>query len=465
MAIRCGPVADCHRGPVTTTTTPAPGAAPDATSDATSRADRPRAVRLPRTVRVPHLRLPRPRLSRGGSASAIGLGIAAGTWAAGIGLALVAIPMIVVWMTSANDDLTWAQSVRIAATIWSLAHTTPVVVGTVTYSLLPWGLALIGVTLVATGARWAMRRLPAGAGVGALVAATAVSYAGWAAGIAVAAGPSGIDVPVGRAVTHALVVALAGVAVAVARDGRIDVERVPSTARIAVRAGLAAAAVLVGLGAFGAAAVLVVRFDDAVRLLAQADGGVGGGLVLVVLGIGYAPTLAMWSTAYLLGSGVVLGPAVTASPFVATTAATQLPPFPLLAAVPATAGPLAWGLPVAGVLAGVVAGVLVARAGRGQARLVRVAMAAGAAGVAGAVLAGLALLSSGSLGDLRLAHLGPSPGAVGLLAALLVGLGAIPVAGLRAVVGRTGLRVAAVDAGDPPSDTLAADRSPADAGS
>ena len=83
-------------------------------------------------------------------------------------------------------------------------------------------------------------------------------------------------------------------------------------------------------------------------------------------------------------------------------------------------------MPVAGVLAGVVAGVMIGRAARDQARLIRLALAVGAAVVAGCALALAALLASGSLGDLRLEHLGPSPLTVGVLGAVLVVLGAAP---------------------------------------
>ena len=121
----------------------------------------------------------------------------------------------------------------------------------------------------------------------------------------------------------------------------------------------------------------------------------------------------MWGTAYVMGAGVVIGPAVTISPFVAVTAPTQLPPFPLLAALPQGATPLAWALPLTGVAAGVLAGLVIARRARRESRLVRLALATGAAAVAGVLLALGAFLASGSLGDLRLAFLGPLPTTVG----------------------------------------------------
>jgi len=73
---------------------------------------------------------------------------------------------------------------------------------------------------------------------------------------------------------------------------------------------------------------------------------------------------------------------------------------------------------------------------------VRLAMAGGAAAVAGFVLAAGAFLASGSLGDVRLAQLGPVPLTVGVLAAVLVVLGAAPSAVLPSPPDRPQLAVA-----------------------
>jgi hypothetical protein len=136
--------------------------------------------------------------------------------------------------------------------------------------------------------------------------------------------------------------------------------------------------------------------------------------------------LVVWATAYIVGAGVMIGPAIAVSPFIPATAPTQLPPFPLLAALPQSASPLAWALPLLGIAAGVVAGLAIGRRARAESRLVRLVMAVGAAGVSAIVLLVLAYLATGSLGDLRLANLGPSPTTVAVLAFVLVTLGAVP---------------------------------------
>ncbi len=63
------------------------------------------------------------------------------------------------------------------------------------------------------------------------------------------------------------------------------------------------------------------------------------------------------------------------------------------------------------------------------------------------LLALAALLASGSLGDLRLAYLGPSRPTVGVLGAVLIVLGAAPSAAAAAPSDRRRLAVANVDRG------------------
>ena len=79
-----------------------------------------------------------------------------------MGLALAAIPLLVVWMATPASGLTWTESLVVAGRRWAVAHGTPIAIGGVTYSLLPWGLALIPLVLMAYAGSWASsRRSPA----------------------------------------------------------------------------------------------------------------------------------------------------------------------------------------------------------------------------------------------------------------------------------------------------------------
>ncbi len=418
----------------------APTAPPRAPASGEPAADtptraRPRASWLRRTTGRPRPPAAGPTL----------LGVAAAAWAIAIGLVLVAVPMLVAWIAAPAAGLNWQEALRIAGTIWSVAQTAPVTIGTVTYSLTPWGLAIVAVLLVSHGGRWALRRCASGRPTLVVLVTAAVTYAVAAGLVALVSGNATADVAPASAAARGFGIALLGLAIAALRERRLADLVLPAWLTAAARGGLAAAGVLVAVAAALAAIVLAARLDDMATILGDLDAGLGGGLVVLLLGLGYVPVLVTWALSYVLGAGVVLGPAVTASPFIAVTPPTLLPPFPLLAAVPATAGPLAWALPATGVVAGVVAGIVVGRSARREARLVRVAIALLAATITGLAVATMAALSSGGLGDLRLAHLGPSPLAVGVLAMLAVALGAMPTAAIPAPPERPGLRVAAAD--------------------
>ncbi len=401
------------------------------------------------------------RLGRVGSARQPWLnGVVGALWAAFIGLGLAALPMLVMWMSSPQSGLTWVESLRLSGLIWVVSHGAPVTIAGVTVTLIPWGLAVIPLLLLGYAGGWAARRCDVDTPRAAaqLVLAGAAAYAVVAGTLAVLTSRAAASVSVPAALGFGFLVALLALGFGTLRASRADwTDFVPRLLLVVVRAGAVGAVALMGLGALAATLSLMLHIDDAVTMAQSLAGGLGGGLGLLALGVAYVPVVAMWGTAYVMGAGVVIGPGVTISPFVAVTAPTQLPPFPLLAALPQGATPLAWALPLTGVAAGVLAGLVIARRARRESRLVRLALATGAAAVAGALLALGAFLASGSLGDLRLAFLGPVPATVGILGAVLIVLGAAPSAAAAAPSDRRRLTVANVDPGAPEASSVIVD--------
>ena len=398
------------------------------------------------------------RLGRGASVRQPWLsGVIGALWAAVIGLGLAALPMLVMWMSSPQSGLTWVESLRLSGLLWVVAHGVPVTIAGVTLTLVPWGLVVVPALLLGYAGGWAARRSDVDSPRAAvhLALAGAGVYAVVAGALALLTSRPAASVVVPVAIGYAFVVALLCLGFGSLRASGVRVsDSVPPLMLVVARAGAVGALALVGLGAIAATASLIVHIDDAVTMAQSLAGGIGGGLGLLALGVAYVPVMAVWGTAYVMGAGVVIGPAVTISPFVAVTAPTQLPPFPLLAALPQGATPLAWALPLTGVVAGVLAGLVIARRARRESRLVRLALATAAAGVAGVLLALLALLASGSLGDLRLASLGPVPATVGILGAVLIVLGAAPSAAVAAPSDRRRLTVANVDADAPDASSV-----------
>jgi hypothetical protein len=378
-------------------------------------------------------------------------------WAAVIGLGLAALPMLVMWMSSPQSGLTWTESLRLAGLLWVVAHGVPTTIAGVTVTLVPWGLAVIPVLLLGYAGGWAARRsdVDTPRAAASLVLPGAGVYAVVAGVLAVLTSGAAVSVSAPAAFGYAFALAALALAFGTWRSSDLRLpESVPALLLVVVRAAAIGTAALIGLGAVAAAVSLMVHIDDAITMAQSLAGGIGGGLGLLALGVAYVPVVAMWGTAYAMGAGVMIGPAVTISPFVAVTAPTQLPPFPLLAALPQGATPLAWALPLTGVAAGVLAGLVIARRARRESRLVRLAMATAAAAVAGMLLSLGALLASGSLGDLRLAFVGPMPATVGILGAVLIVLGAAPSAAAAAPSDRRRLVVANVDPDAPDASSV-----------
>ena len=205
------------------------------------------------------------------------------------------------------------------------------------------------------------------------------------------------------------------------RVGLIGADALPGKLRDALAAAVVALLVLVACAGLALAVTIVVHVDDITALLVFLDGGASGLVMLAALSLAYIPTALVWTVAYLLGPGVAVGVDATVGPF-ADTASTSLPGFPLLAALPAQAPTGSMLLPLAGVLAGVVAGLLLRSRGvRG-----RVALSLGvtAALMVGAALAVAAWLASGDLGLVSLVGVGPAPLPLALAGIVTVGVGA-----------------------------------------
>jgi hypothetical protein len=262
------------------------------------------------------------------------------------------------------------------------------------------------------------------------------------------------------ALTHGLVqparagLTLGGFAVAFAGIGalsgagvlRREFRRLPPIVRDGLRTGTVAAFLVLGAGAAVAGVAVAVSGGQASATLASYHTGVAGQAGLTLLCLVYAPNLAAWSAAYLVGPGFAVGAGTTVSAGHVSLGA--LPAIPVLAGLPDSAvsglGPLLLGVPMAGGMAA--AWLLVRRQTQlaeaqdapvpGWTALLGAAALAGP--VAGSLLGLAAWLSGGPLGSGRLAVIGPAAWTVALVGALVVALGAlIAAAGTRVLIGST----------------------------
>jgi hypothetical protein len=206
--------------------------------------------------------------------------------------------------------------------------------------------------------------------------------------------------------------------------------------RDGLRTGVVAALLILAAGAACAGLSVAIGGADAADMIAAYRTGVAGQAGITLVSLAYGANGAIWAAAYLLGPGFALG--AGSSVGLTEVILGPLPTLPLLAGLPAgpmgATGVLLLAIPVlAGLFAG---GLLIHRlrheqANPGWGRVLGSAALAGP--IAGLMLGLLAWMSAGSLGDGRLASVGPDPWLVGLVAGGVVAVSAA----LGAAAGRT----------------------------
>ncbi len=341
------------------------------------------------------------------------------------------------WWGGVEAPGAWQEAMSITGSAWVVSFGVPVRLLGVDYSLLPWGLVLIPGWLGHQAGRWIVRVVRP-TRLRTLVASwvlTTIFTAVIVATVSVVSDIPDVQTSARRALVMAGLIAFVSVGSGLWRSSELVQslnERIPVVVRVVVRASVAGATALIGMAAIIATIAAASSFGEVTEVFTALDPTAFDALVLVVLSLGYVPVLVSWALGYLVGAGVSLGPDVLVSPFVPAIPPTPLPAFPPLAALPEASGPGSWGLPVLVVISGAFIGLLVSRLAAREGPLVRLAIAFLAAAVAAAWVYAFLVLGTGSLGDGRLAQIGPDPGLGALLAAVGLVIGALPTSVLRA---------------------------------
>jgi len=204
----------------------------------------------------------------------------------------------------------------------------------------------------------------------------------------------------------------------------------------ALRAGAAAAAIVVLVSGVAVSLLLAINYAQIIRLYEALHTQVVGGIALTAGELAFLPNLIIWAAAWFVGPGFAIGSGSHVSPL--GTALGPVPTIPLLGALPT--GDLAFGF--AGLLVPVVAGFLAGAAVRpivvrsidraidreGVSHALPLLMSALGGGIFGGLLLGLlAAASAGAAGPGRFQQVGPDALVVGVVAgiefAVAIGIG------------------------------------------
>lgn len=357
------------------------------------------------------------------------------------GWVLVAGLAVLGWVTGEPGSLRGA--LEVGTRLWLTGHGVAVDLAGIPVTLVPWGATALFALLLWRSAAFAARSArpdrPARPGWVALV--LVVAYLLPVLAVAEVYGRPA------AAPGHLLAVSVVLLGASAAGAARaLDVHptrRWPAWARSLPRAVLGVQLVLLAAGLAVLVTAVLVHLDRVLELHDRLAPGVTGTIALVAAQLALLPNACVWAASYALGGGFTLGNGSVVAP--AGTDLGALPGLPVLGALPANGpGPTGalWWL-AAGVLAGVVAAWLVVRS-RPRARFDETALVGGLSGLLGAlVFVTIAWTTSGDLGGLRLAGLGPlllpllvmavsTLGLAGMLTGLLLGL----VSRYRAAAGR-----------------------------
>lgn len=391
------------------------------------------------------------RKARGRSSKLVG-GVLGGALAAGLGLGAFVALVTMLWISSPYPDSGPGGALHVAAALWLLSHGVELVrIDTLSGDPAPVGLVPLLLLALPTVLLHRSARDHAGDGSGVSARATwaglVIGYATVGAAVTLYAS-GGVLRPswLWAALCVPLLAALAtGTGVWAARGRpRLPLPallggtpRTEGRRHVAAAAGRAAGAgvlMLAGGGALLVAVSLVWHGGAARASFLQLTEGLSGRFAVLLLCLALIPNAALWAAAYALGPGFVLGAGHTTAPLYAAAPAALLPPFPLLAAVPAGGGaPVYWAVGAVPLAAGMTVGWFTA------ARAVadptapwsarRTAVTTFLAALLSAMaFALLALLSGGPLGVAALTDFGPVWWQAGGAAGAWVGVVGMPVA-------------------------------------
>lgn len=236
------------------------------------------------------------------------------------------IPMLVLgsllWLTTADIRLSWAETMQAGTSFWLLGHGIPILIGTGIMGIVPLALFL----LVLWVGVWSAGRSTWAAAEHGWRPALRVA-GGWALGYTVLLlvvggiamlGP--MDPHLIRWIAAALVLpALMAVVGMVRSLDHDDVDEflercfVPAALRRAWRPALHTTAVIVAGGTLAALAAVALSFDEVWALQSDLRPGVAGGITLGLLQVLALPNIGVWIGSFVAGPGfsIVDGASVT----------------------------------------------------------------------------------------------------------------------------------------------------------
>ncbi|MCX6416551.1 MAG: DUF6350 family protein [Actinobacteria bacterium] len=375
----------------------------------------------------------------------------AGAIAAGvavvIGYILTLGFIMAAWLFAAHGSESTVQVLRAAGIAWQVMHLVPLVIGTTTIGVLPWGFLVVPVFILWKATQWALKSSQPKTAIDFIRIAISISliYAGLAGLIGLICSTNDLYTGITSSIMHTLFVALAVTSVCIityAPSRTILTDAMPKLIVDGIRPAVISFGLLFIAGSLLTSVALILNWAQVRAVTTLMAPGFIDGFFMTLLGIGYLPTVNVWAMSYLLGPGIMLGGGVV-TPENASPGA--LPAFPLLSILPSESAALAAYFVLVPILIGIAIYFLMPRE-RWSAQGDSIAIALSfvvrwrevvtllvSVGLLSIFVWIAAAASSGSLGTGYLKFVGPVPTEVAVAAIAVCGLSAL----LTLVIPRT----------------------------
>ena len=375
----------------------------------------------------------------------------AGAIAAGvavvIGYILTLGFIMAAWLFAAHGSESTVQVLRAAGIAWQVMHLVPLVIGTTTIGVLPWGFLVVPVLILWKATQWALKSSQPKTAIDFIRIAISISliYSGLAGLIGLICSTNDLYTGITSSILHTLFVALAVTSVCIisyAPSRTILTDAMPKLIVDGIRPAVISFGLLFIAGSLLTSVALILNWAQVRAVTTLMAPGFIDGFFMTLLGIGYLPTVNVWAMSYLLGPGIMLGGGVV-TPENASPGA--LPAFPLLSILPSESAALAAFFVLVPILIGIAIYFLMPRE-RWVAQGDSIAIALSfvvrwrevvtllvSVGLLSVFVWIAAAASSGSLGTGYLKFIGPVPADAAVAAIAVCGLSAL----LTLVIPRT----------------------------
>ena len=270
-------------------------------------------------------------------------GTIAATVAVVIGYILTLGFIMATWLFAAHGTESTVQVMRAAGIAWQVLHLVPLVIGTTTIGILPWGFLIVPVFVLWRATQWALKSSqPKTAFEFSRVAISIIAiYSLCAVLVGLISATDDLYTSVTSSLPHAFLVALSVTTACVltyAPSRTILTDALPKLFVDGIRPAVISFGLLFIAGSLLTSVSLILNWAQVRAVTTLMAPGVVDGFFMTLLGIGYLPTVNVWAMSYLLGPGIMLGGGVV-TPENASPGA--LPAFPLLSILPSESAALA----------------------------------------------------------------------------------------------------------------------------